>query len=318
MRLGEGLLRQITFDLGLNIQFVKGQTIPVKNCWHFCTDGNAVDAMFLDEADFIAGMNRIFVVSKSYDIVILAFSLMDNHIHFVLYGSFGDSNRFVHEFLRRTSMHLMLKHGQKNKLVNIPVTHQPVENDAYLKVVICYTIKNAPAGGLPYNALDYPWSSGPLYFRTNATWSTPVWMLGLSILKGNILDKRDFLKSRDVPEGTIMTCGNLVFPGEYVAYEVVERLFRSYKGFNYFMCISKDAEVDSKAGYYSMLSMPIQEIRQHRKEISMEIYGVNEMSSLDIPMRMRIAKALLSRYNCSPKQVAKVCGLVYSEVKDLL
>ena len=46
MKLDRKLLAQIESDLGLNVPFVKGQKIKVKNCWHFSTDGNAVDAMF--------------------------------------------------------------------------------------------------------------------------------------------------------------------------------------------------------------------------------------------------------------------------------
>ncbi len=43
MKMDHELLRQIRSDLGLNFPFIKGQSIPVKNCWHFSTDGNAVD-----------------------------------------------------------------------------------------------------------------------------------------------------------------------------------------------------------------------------------------------------------------------------------
>ena len=44
MKLDQKLLAQIEADLGLNVPFVKGQKIKIKNCWHFSTDGNAVDS----------------------------------------------------------------------------------------------------------------------------------------------------------------------------------------------------------------------------------------------------------------------------------
>ena len=40
----------------------------------------------------------------------------------------------------------------------------------------------------------------------------------------------------------------LVFPGEYVAYEVVERLFKTCKSFNYFFCKTKEEDVDARGG----------------------------------------------------------------------
>ena len=68
MKINDDLLRQIVSDLSLNVPFVKGRINPIRNCWHFCTDGNAVDRLFDDRDDFINGMNRIFVVSTKYQI----------------------------------------------------------------------------------------------------------------------------------------------------------------------------------------------------------------------------------------------------------
>ena len=85
MKISDQLLLRIESDLGLNLAFRKGADIPVSNCWHFCTDGNAVDTMFYDEPDFIDGMNRIFLASRP-GVVIFAFRLMDTPGHFILYG----------------------------------------------------------------------------------------------------------------------------------------------------------------------------------------------------------------------------------------
>ena len=159
-------------DLGLDRPFVKGQAYPIRNCWHFCTDGNALDAIFTDDKDFIAGMNRIYVTVRGYRVVILAFTLMDTHVHFVLYGEFDECNRFMHDYIRRTSWDISKRHKDIHKFRDVPIHHQAVDTDHYLKTVICYTVRNAPVGGLPYTALDYPWSSGPLYFRRPGHWNT--------------------------------------------------------------------------------------------------------------------------------------------------
>ncbi|MBR3743667.1 MAG: hypothetical protein IKN31_00985 [Bacteroidales bacterium] len=56
MKIDQQLLAEMTRDLGLDIPFAKGIDKVVRNCWHFSTDGNAVDAMFCNESDFVAGM----------------------------------------------------------------------------------------------------------------------------------------------------------------------------------------------------------------------------------------------------------------------
>ena len=313
---------QLVTDLGLNRPFVKGQTIPINNCWHFSTDGNAVDCLFYDDDDFIAGMNRIYITVRGYNVIILAFSLMDTHVHFVLYGEFDECNHFMHEYVRRTSISIAKKHGENNKLDGVPVDYQRVDNDYYLKTVICYTVKNAPVAGVPFNALDYPWSSGPLYFKKAGYWSSPSWQgkennLSYSGIMGT-KTLRKVLKTRDLPEKNLRMAGSLIFPGEYVAYELVERLFRTTKSFNYFLCRTKEEEVDSKGGTISHLSVPMQEMRQHKNELCLELFNTASIKTLNTSQRLILARSLRSRFNSSIKQIARLCGLVYNEVKDII
>ena len=324
MKIDQKLLRQIISDLGLNLAFVKGQDIRIQNCWHFSTDGNAVDMLFYDELDFIAGMNRIYVTVRRYRVVILAFSLMDTHIHFILHGSFDECNRFMHEYIRRTSLHIALRHGDNNKLSGVSPSYQHVDTDFYLKIVICYTVKNAPVGGLPFLGPDYPWSSGPLYFKHSGYWSSPQWTEQVKKGEQAFLSshrnhqQREKLHTREIPAEPVTMVGDLVFPGEYVAFELVERIFKTCKSFTYFLSITKEDDVDALGGQLSHLSVPMQEMRQHKNELCLELYGVKTVKSLSIQQRVRLARTLKSRYNSSVKQIVRLCGLVYDEVKGIL
>ena len=160
MNLDLDLLKQAERDLGLNVPYRKGTNIQVKDCWHFTTDGNSIDVIFEDDQDFQDGMNRVFVVSRDYRILILAFCLMDTHVHFILYGSYDECNAFIHKYIQQTSRYINTRHGHIRKLLNLPIHHQVIDDDFYLKTAICYVLKNPPVGGLSYSAYDYPWSSG--------------------------------------------------------------------------------------------------------------------------------------------------------------
>ena len=321
MKLNRKLLAQIESDLGLNVPFVKGQKIKIKNCWHFSTDGNAVDAMFENEEDFITGMNRVYVVVQGYNVVILAFSLMDTHVHFILYGTFEECNRFMHDYVHRSSWYISVTHQERNKLDKVPINHQPVEDDFYLKTVICYTLKNAPVGGIMFNALDYPWSSGPLYFKRPGYWSSPRWMDEVELDESRGSEQRkEALHTRNVSitHSAVPMIGPIVFPGEYVAYEIVERIFKTCRSFNFFLSITKEEDVDARGGTISLLSIPMQEMRQHKNEVCQELFGKNSIKNLSTEQRLRLARTLRSRYNSSIKQIARLCGLVYNEVKGLI
>ena len=201
MKINDELLEQMTADLALDRPFTKGKNISVKNCWHFYTDGSSVDRIFDDDKDFTNAMNRIFVVNIRFNVAILAFCLMDTHMHFVLYGEFKDCNKFMHEYIRLTSRDISVKHKEKKKLFRLPLSHQYIDNDYYLKTVITYVIKNAPVGGLGYNAWDYPWCSGGLYFRENSCgWTSPAWKnsLNLRSMSGmTYRERRSILRTKD-------------------------------------------------------------------------------------------------------------------------
>ena len=77
-------------------------------------------------------------------------------------------------------------------------------------------------------------------------------------------------------------------------------------------------DIESRGGAISRLSIPIQEMRQYRNEICKELYGVESIRTLSAKERLKLAKVIRSRYNSSLKQIARVCGLVYEEVKDMI
>ena len=110
--------------------------------------------------------------------------------------------------------------------------------------------------------------------------------------------------------------GQLVFPGAYVAYELVERIYKTCKSFNYFFCITKEDDVEARGGQLSLLSIPMQEMRQHKNELCQELFCVKSIKTLSVQQRVRLARTLRARYNSSLKQIIRLCGLVYDEVKD--
>jgi len=323
MKIEGRLLEKILSDLGANIRYSKGNSVPVKNCWHFCTDGNCIDMMFYDEDDFRQAINRIYILAVKYKIIILAFCLMDNHIHFLFWGDFDECNRFVHDFIRRTSISISVRHGDRNKLSGTKITHQSVADDTYLKTVLCYIIKNPPVAGIPYSYYDYPWSSGALYFRAKGLWTRQDWESVCNMTELRDLSYRTKIAafgtaSLSRPGDRFILKEGIVFPGDFVAYEIVENLYKTVRSFNYFMCKSKDSEVESVGSFLSSLSIPDQEMRQNRDAMCNEMFGIRSVRKLSLSQRLALARALKSRYNSSVKQIARVSGLKYDEVSQLL
>lgn len=67
-----------------------------------------------------------------------------------------------------------------------------------------------------------------------------------------------------------------------------------------------------------MLSLPMQEMRQHKNDLCYEMFGHRSTNRLDVQQRLRLARALRTKYHSSLKQIVRLCGLVYDEVKGIL
>ena len=82
--------------------------------------------------------------------------------------------------------------------------------------------------------------------------------------------------------------------------------------------MNKESDIEAIEGRISNLSIPDQEMRQHRNELCKELFGESSVRRLDMSQRILLAKTMKKIYQSSPKQIARVSGLVYDEVKDLI
>ena len=80
----------------------------------------------------------------------------------------------------------------------------------------------------------------------------------------------------------------------------------------------KEADIEERGGIITHLSIPIQEMRSYRDALCSELFGYNGLRNLDTAKRIKLARALKRKYNSSTKQIARLCGLTYDEIKDML
>ena len=128
-----------------------------KSYWHICTDGLAREIIFKDVRDYIFGMNGVPALSLSYDITVLAFCLMSNHVHFVVHGVEKDCRAFIVAYKKRLS--LIADVGMAGICV------KQIDTDDYLLRVIGYVLRNPVGAGLGVMPQFYRWSSASLYFN---------------------------------------------------------------------------------------------------------------------------------------------------------
>ena len=129
-------------------------------CYHVLNRGNARAKVFHKDQDFQAFLDMIAEASLRQPMRILAYCLMPNHFHLVLWPRHdGDISRWVH-WLLTTHVRRYQKHYHSSGHVwQGRFKSFPIQEDDHLRVVLRYVERNPLRAGLVERAEDWGWSS---------------------------------------------------------------------------------------------------------------------------------------------------------------
>lgn len=276
-----------------------------KNYWHICTDGLARGVIFRDVNDFIFGMNGVPVFSLAYEVDVLAFCLMDNHVHFVLYGLQDNCMAFISNYKKRLS--------QIADVSTAYVCMKFIDSQDYLLQVIGYVLRNPVAAGIKVMPQFYRWGSGGLYFNVDRS------VTGTKVKDIGTVRIRKVLRSHyRLPEDYIITNDGMVDPGCYVSCEEVERLFTHPGRLLYFLSRNTDMEMELTEGRLAKGSYTDGELIESVRTICSERFQRPSPENLTVEDRYRLAAILRKRYGLGPKQLARLTGTDPQLLKDML
>ena len=103
----------------------------MKGYYHVSSHGLEKNDIFKTKEDFIRGMNDIALCVLGYDVSILAFCLMSNHFHFVLYGTLEECRSFSEEYKRRCGMRMRQVLGQVQAMRDVSLQFNLIDNVEY-------------------------------------------------------------------------------------------------------------------------------------------------------------------------------------------
>ena len=285
--------------------------------YHLFSEGFRTESLFDDKKAFIAGMNIIAVCWLKCDVKILAFCLMDNHVHFILYGTLTECNRFIEKFIHRYGIWFHYRYGH-HKYESLKFDIKSLNDERYLLTSIAYALRNGIAAGYCFCAEDYPWSSAGLYFRMPEKLEsmTHGWKR-ISEIPARKL--RSMLLTRtDLPCDWKITPDGYIWPGNYVDYDTVEKLYRSPKSFAFFMGQGKEDEINRSLGIHNNVVIPDMELKEKAVEICFKCFKTSNLRGIDAQKRIHIAKELRKQYGCSVKQIARTVHLDSIYLKELI
>lgn len=286
--------------------------------YHCATNGLKDDVLFPSVKSFIAGMNRIatcFVKSqKSFPVLIFAFCLMDNHVHFILYGTKENCLKFMTAYKTSTEIWFSRhpEEGSGGKKWDIGTWLIPDRNALIEKII--YVLRNPMAAALPFSPTGYRWSSGSLQFTDNSL----VKKYAVRLDSMSLFEQRSVLNSHEsLPQDWLVLPDGTIWPGCYTEYERVERLFRTAAAFTYELNKKVEPKVNSEM-MEDFVSLPDQEVKEKALAVAQSLFGKNRIADLTVSQRRTLAAVLKKETETSVKQIARIVRMKYEDLKLLI
>jgi len=141
-------------------------------CYHVINRGNGRAAVFADDIDFRQFVELIATTQEQLDARPLAYCLMPNHIHLVLWPRHdGDLGRWMQRLLTR---HVRRHHARRNTSGHVwqgRFKAFPIQRDEHLLTVMRYVERNPVRARLVARSATWAWSSAAVRERgTRPDW----------------------------------------------------------------------------------------------------------------------------------------------------
>lgn len=326
--------------------------------YHAFTKGLEKDLLFYGDTEFLYGMNIIPRYLKLSGTRLLAFCLMDNHVHFVLEGCRAACNQFIINY-KRTVFSFLKKCRERD----IPETTVPgivgIESTDSLLTVIAYVLRNPVAAGINYLPQDYKWSSAPTYFRkrcnmygeaANDACGTARGIMGSatgSVIRsaasscihstagGNCMHRTSDScmprKIEELPrrERKRYFMDSPEYPGHWTVdgngmiypenYTEVAKVEGLFHSVKrYLYYLSSAREAKVNLTMGHEIRLSDTELRREASAICLERFGTTSFGLLTIAQRLQVCKLLRGRFGASYKQLGRVMHLDSDTIKEML
>ena len=284
--------------------------IVMKRCYLVTTEHLEDGLWFRDEEDFRVGMNHVAIeASRQTEVIVLAFTLMSNHLHFVLGGEKEAVAQFVDGLKRSYSMYLNRKYGTREFLRrNKADVREVSEEDEALERAIAYVQMNCVAANICSHPSQYPWGTGSTFFDSGTRSGTQLGQLSERARKRLMHSDRCAC-----PGHWMVGEGGYVLPREYVQVSLVEKLFRTPARMNYFLKTSSKARRRLETGEEKLPAFRDHIILSALPDLLRSLFQKDTFRELTVEEQTELMRQVRFRFSADINQVARVCGITYAE-----
>ncbi len=284
-----------------------------KAYWLVTTEHLKKGLWFRDDEDYRVGMNYVAIAAFVYEVTVLAFVLMSNHVHFVLYCTEEEARAFINEFKADCSRHLALKYGVRDLLRRNRVVIERISpDDESFERALAYVQMNPPAANICLYPTHYPWGTGGVFYNARRVKGTR-----LGDLSRNAIRKRLRTK-RSLPADWLIGEDGYILPESYVPIELVESIFKTPRRMDFFLRNSSKAKRRQEFQGNDIPSFRDQVLYAAISDLCQSMFGCAGISNLDMKQTTELVRQLRRRFSADVRQIARVASLPMEEAARML
>ena len=286
----------------------------MRKLWLITTEHLKAGLWFRDEEDFKVGMNFVAIQAHASRVVVLSFTLMSNHVHFVLKAdSKKDAEGFIEGFKHRYSLYLRRKYGVKEFLRGNGVRIDPISwYDEDPEKAIAYVEMNCVAANICSHPSQYPWGTGGVFFNSRKLAGRPLGSFSKRARKRLLHTDVESL-----PENWLVGADGYILPQSYVDVAAVEACFKTPQRMNWFLSNSSKAKKRLDADD-NLPAFRDQVILAAIPDLCRSLFGKPDFSRLSREEQVEFVRQLHFRFSAHVNQIARVCGLTYEQAAQLM
>ena len=272
--------------------------------YHVCTDGSVLPWMFKGIEDFIHGINRVAVCKVISGVEVWVFTLMDNHVHFLLYGTMYMCKNFIDKYKLLTGKWISHKYGLSGFVKELPASIIPLRTEEEILEVAAYIDRNSIVAGFNGLPSEYKWSSSSIIFKDKSCCSD-------KCLKNfSLTQLRNMLKTRvTLPGDWTINQGMMIDPRCFTEWKKVEALYKTPVRYLYYVTKKLEGKVDMALSQGQKTFILDKDLRPITADLCQKHFGTVDISKLDVDSRLFLARMLRKNYASTPKQIARMLHL---------
>jgi REP element-mobilizing transposase RayT len=293
------------------IRYFKDPCPGREGIFMFTSDHQLRQLIFKTASDFSYGVNTLAIGTLKYNVRILCYTLMNNHLHLLVMGSYENCLAYFRWVLLRLAQMLKARYGISGILKANNADVQYVTDSQMFLNEVAYLLRNSFKAHIdsPYS---YPWAPFEMYFnpyleniRGERFPSTDA---AMKILGTHALIPEDW----EHRNGTILNkC--------FVDYRTAERLLGSgYTLFNRIRKFDTESAIAKSHGVEEQLTFTDNELQEKIQAVCQNELHVNSPHQLGRKDLLRLARTLANRFSATKKQISRLLGIEPAVLENVL